>query len=371
MVNLALYSKGVIANYSQIDEDDYEKYKNDRWNLSTTGYAISTKGKLLHRLIFNVSKNNIVDHINCDKLNNTKSNLRIVSNSQNSQNKIKKENLTSKFIGVSSRTDRNTWRCSISHDNKLKQFSFKDEKHAAYWYDQLALKYYGNGANINNIEKPDNFIEPIKLNKELPIGITKNGKKFIARITGKYLGTFETIEKANQKYNEEKEKNIKIEIKQDIIRNKDNIAIIAIDKREILVDDDRYFELVKFNWKIDCNGYALGKIDKLSRMHRFLMKPKNNEIVDHINGNRLDNRLSNLRISNSNYNNHNKIKKFGTSKYLGVSIHKQSNKFIARIRKDGKQIHIGLFETEIDAAKAYNKKAYELYENYANLNILL
>jgi len=368
MVNLPLYNKGAITKYSQIDEDDYEKFKNDRWNLHNAGYAISTKGKLLHRLIMNASNGIIVDHINGDKLDNKKNNLRIVSRSHNSHNKIKKEGLTSKFIGVSFRSDKNTWRCSISHDYKLHQNSFEKEEHAAYWYDLMALTYYGPDAKINGIDTPDDFVEPNKIIKKLPTGVTINGKKYIARVSDKYLGSFETIQEAENKYNEEKNKIKKTD--QKINRNKEGISIIIANKnQEILVDDDKYHELIQYKWRIDNNGYALGKTDKLIRMHRYLLQPKADEIIDHINHNRLDNRISNLRICNSQINNHNKKKRNNlTSKYIGV--HKRQDKYIARINKDGKQTYIGIYASELDAVKAYNKIAFEIYGEYANLNVL-
>ena len=64
----------------------------------------------MHRFIMNAEKGSVIDHINCDKLDNRKSNLRIVSNSQNAQNSIKK---TDGYIGVSFDKISNDWRCCI------------------------------------------------------------------------------------------------------------------------------------------------------------------------------------------------------------------------------------------------------------------
>ena len=369
MINIPLYSKNEIVAHTKIDNKLYDTLKESRYNLSNTGYAISTKGKLLHRLITDANKNEIVDHINGDKLDNRKENLRIVSRSCNSHNKLKKDNLTSNFIGVSFRKDKNTWRCSISYNYKLEQISFEKEEHAAYWYDQLALKYYGDNAKINNIEKPPDFVEPIYENKDLPIGVTKNRNKYIARIGGKYLGQFDTIDEAKQKYENSKEKS-KIETK--VMRNLNNIAIIKIKDTEILVDDDKYQMLVKYKWKMDNNNYPFAKVDnKLIRMHRLVIEADENDLIDHINRNKNDNRISNLRKSNSQLNNHNKTKKSNcSSSFKGVSLNKKTNKFVSSIRHNNKQIYLGTFYDEIKAAEAYNKKAIELYGNYANLNII-
>ena len=94
------------------------------------------------------------------------------------------------------------------------------------------------------------------------------------------------------------------------------------------------------------------------------------EIVDHINNNRKDNRISNLRENTSSGNNHNKSKtKNASSKYFGVYYSKRDDKWLASITLNNKQYHIGLFKYEIQAAKAYNIKATELYGDKANLNI--
>ncbi len=111
--------------------------------------------------------------------------------------------------------------------------------------------------------------------------------------------------------------------------------------------------------------------NKLICMHRYLMNSKNKEIIDHINHNKIDNRLHNLRISSSILNGHNKTKQQNTSsKYIGVCLNKQIGKFQAQIIKEGKRYYLGCFKTEKEAAQAYNNKAIELYGKFANLNII-
>ncbi len=91
--------------------------------------------------------------------------------------------------------------------------------------------------------------------------------------------------------------------------------------------------------------------------------------VDHINGDRSDSRLTNLRMANQTYNNGNarKLAK-SSSKYKGVTYHKRDRKYIARISQYGKQCQIGYFDNEIDAALAYDKAAVNLYGEYAMTN---
>lgn len=139
-----------------------------------------------------------------------------------------------------------------------------------------------------------------------------------------------------------------------------------------IVDDEYWHELTLFSWSMS-NGYAHATMNKVNvSMHSFLMKKMQTDIdmIDHINNNRLDNRMINLRSVTTGVNNHNKNKKEGcTSQYIGVC--KNRNKWQAEISYEGKKEHLGLHQTEIEAAQAYNKKAKELYGDNARLNIII
>lgn len=90
--------------------------------------------------------------------------------------------------------------------------------------------------------------------------------------------------------------------------------------------------------------------------------------VDHINGNRSDNRLSNLRIANHAQNCQNsKLRKDNQSGIKGVSYRKDRNKWRARIRKDGKQILIGEFKTAEQAQVAYCEAAKKYFGEFARI----
>jgi hypothetical protein len=374
--------KGETVAYTKIDEEDFDKVNKYKWNLSIYGYAQGSKAARLHRFILDAKKGDVVDHINGDKLDNRKSNLRIVSHSQNAQNRKKKEECSSNYIGVwlDKKSMNKKWICSVrTNDSSKKSFAFEKEDHAAYWYDQLALKYYGKDARINKICKADDFIEPNIENRELPKGVypTKSEKYMTCIYYNKkqhYLGIFETVEEAEKVYkNKKTELKDNIKIDPEIKRNKDGVAVILTSKNEeIVVDDDKYSELMKYTWHINNNGYAITQENNKSiTMHLYLMNPENEEIIDHINGNRTDNRLSNLRKSDRSLNGHNKIKQIGlSSKYIGVWLVKKTGKYQSAIRKGDKRYHVGRFEIEEEAARAYNKKALELFGEHANLNNL-
>lgn len=104
-------------------------------------------------------------------------------------------------------------------------------------------------------------------------------------------------------------------------------------------------------------------------MHREIIDEKENEHVDHINGNKKDNRKSNLRIATSSQNSRNiGLRKNNTTGYKGVIYEKKRDKWRAEIKKDYKSIFLGYFDTKEDAAKAYNEASMKYHGEFANLN---
>jgi len=159
----------------------------------------------------------------------------------------------------------------------------------------------------------------------------------------------------------------------EIKRNIDGIAIIEIfdtgNKKlgDCLVDDNMYYDLTKYKWS-NGNGYA--KNSKLGRMHRHILKYTGDKKIDHRNNNKLDNRLSNLRICEDSLNSHNRQKSDNlSSSYIGVNYNKKSGKYKSSINKDNITYYLGLFDSQEIAAKFRDFKAIELYgEEHAKLN---
>ena len=120
------------------------------------------------------------------------------------------------------------------------------------------------------------------------------------------------------------------------------------------------------------SGYIVVRVDNvLLRAHRVAWAIINNEWpakeIDHINGNRSDNRIENLRIANR-FENMKNIKKAKTNKsgFKGVSWHKQGNFWQAHIRADNKNYYLGHYATPEEAHEAYKIASNKLHGIFAN-----
>ena len=128
-----------------IDIDDINKVKVYKWGLSGGGYARNETHRLfLHRLITNCPEGMIVDHINRNRLDNRKSNLRIVNDEQNSLNQGLKSNNTSGYKGVSWNKRRNKWEVYINVNKKRIKLGYYDDLEEAIKVRKEAeIKYHG------------------------------------------------------------------------------------------------------------------------------------------------------------------------------------------------------------------------------------
>ena len=152
---------------------------------------------------------------------------------------------------------------------------------------------------------------------------------------------------------------------------------------KILYDDEDHDLISKYNWYIlsakrvipnENQYYAAGSIrDKQGKwttiqMHRLLMGEQEGKVIDHINGNGLDNRRCNLRFATYSQNFANSRSRHGSSKYKGVTLRKTSGSWQAAIQVNKKSYYLGNFRSEIEAAKAYDKEALRVWGEYARLN---
>lgn len=129
---------------------------------------------------------------------------------------------------------------------------------------------------------------------------------------------------------------------------------------DILVSAQDYENLNNRNWYISRDGYALCNTT-LKKMHRLILDANENQVVDHINRDKLNNTRENLRIVNRCENVHNQKKRTKTqNNYKGANYVKRLNLYQSRCRIYGNDFFLGYYDNEIAAGYAYNKKAKEL-----------
>lgn len=149
--------------------EDYEHLNQFKWNVNRR-YALSCINKKnwrIHRYIMielvgnkELTRHNFIDHINGNKLDNRRNNLRIVTVEENNRNKTKRKNTLSKYLGVSKKNKKYTAQLTLNDQNKSKLYAlYEIEEHAAYQYDLWILQNKVIHAKKNNIEKPENFVE--------------------------------------------------------------------------------------------------------------------------------------------------------------------------------------------------------------------
>lgn len=151
---------------------------------------------------------------------------------------------------------------------------------------------------------------------------------------------------------------------------------INIKNNLVIIDDEDYQFVSQNNWSIRTNSSGQIYFENRGKsLHRLIMNCPKGMVVDHVDGNTLDNRKSNLRICTKLQNQYNQKKHKGTrhSSYKGVTFRKElkTKPWEAFIYKDYKSTRLGYFATEKEAAVAYNAKALELYGQFAKLNVIM
>lgn len=147
--------------------------------------------------------------------------------------------------------------------------------------------------------------------------------------------------------------------------------------KEAIIDASDVTLVQSHNWSLyqsGSTGYAkrsyLGCDGKQFQvlMHRVITCAGDTDIVDHINGNGLDNRRSNLRIATKNGNQQNATRRRdNTSGHKGVCWHKGDKRWHAKIQVDGKRVHLGQFDTLEKAMAAYENASTKHHGDYSNL----
>ena len=160
-----------------------------------------------------------------------------------------------------------------------------------------------------------------------------------------------------------------------------SVCFIRIKKfRFAIVDRYDYNRLRQYKWRLNRSNRTFYAFCTRSRgpllrpqvlwMHHLVLPPPDGLLVDHRNHNGLDNRRSNLRLATYSENIQNARKTISktSSRYKGVDRVRATGKFRARVVVSGKRLFLGSFDSEIDAAKAYDAAAKQYYGEYACTN---
>jgi aspartate carbamoyltransferase regulatory subunit len=278
----------------------------------------------LHKFIANrmglfIRQGEVIDHINGNKFDARRENLRILNYSQNNQNRVMESKPASGFRGVYKCGCGPRWQVYCG-TTRVGYFTTPED--GANAYDKYIIKFVHRDGQTNfehsetlkdEILKSDFEIQTAKKFDPEMMGVywKEDNRAYEVRVHGKNVGRmFKELDEAQKarddgykKYNEEKErKRLEVPIRV----NANGQAIIPLTgKRGVgkfgIVDHDVWHELMKSSWNLANTGYSQARINtKLWSLHEYLMKDVDRDkqamVIDHINTNKLDNRLSNLRV---------------------------------------------------------------------------
>lgn len=146
------------GKFTLVDKQDFESVSKHKWCFSkTTGYALRAlprvhgkkKHEYLHRVICKAPEGYHIDHKNCDRLDNRRSNLRFASKADNQRNKPRQKNNTSGFKGVSWHSHNKMWVAKLHINRKRVHLGyFKDPAEASKAYEVGAQKHFGQFARL-------------------------------------------------------------------------------------------------------------------------------------------------------------------------------------------------------------------------------
>jgi hypothetical protein len=170
MAEIIIKSKKYGTHVVLVDDEDFERLNNFRWHIKnkknvfyvnrnilikkegTTQYKQKTIP--MHRQIMSLTFGDklLVDHINHNPLDNRKCNLRIATRLENNRNSTSRKNSSSKYLGVSWSNHNKRWMAYIRIKGKTIHLGgFKIEEDAALAYNQAAVEYFREYANLNKI----------------------------------------------------------------------------------------------------------------------------------------------------------------------------------------------------------------------------
>lgn len=128
--------------------------------------------------------------------------------------------------------------------------------------------------------------------------------------------------------------------------------------KEALIDDENYIEVSKNRWSYHHSDYVVRGKPQVS-LHRFIMKAKKGQYVDHKNRNKLDNRKENLRFCTRKQN------QWNTRSYDGVHWRGDREAWIVRMRVNGRMKYIGYYKTKKQAEDARKEVSLKYHKEFS------
>lgn len=395
---------GNVTALATVSAEDYKEVAKHKWYLFSTNnndYALrSSDGLRLHHFLLGVpSDGEVVDHRDHNGLNNSRPNLRKATYRQNAQNRVKKQNCSSNFIGVSWDQNREKWIVQCG-GKFLGRFAVEDELEAASTYDRAALRYFGTEAKTNNtlLDDDQGDLPIIEKSSKYPKGVQHVSGKFYCIVSFQNVrtryGPYDTADLAGAQYQAVIAERIKTRqesiLQLNILTDEHGDAIIPL--RDIdgdviaqaLVDANMWHSLMQYRWYMDDNGYAISKIHGVTtRMHVWVYLQSHEQIpskhvIDHKSKKgafpKLNNKSLNLRAATKSQNSQNILSQPHSSQYKGVyritAKSLKSIRFAAQIKINKKCKYLGSFASEKEAAMAYNIAAIREYGPDALLNVI-
>lgn len=172
---IPLSGKRGAGLFALVDDADYEELSRYKWHLDTGGYARRTVytpprvDENMHRQIMKAPAHLQIDHINHNKLDNRRENLRIATHDQNNQNRQPGPNESSRYKGVGWDKNRGLWHAKISVNRRTINLGrFTTQREAAQVYNEHAIKLFGEFAYLNDIPADDPHDHPVPKIERIP-----------------------------------------------------------------------------------------------------------------------------------------------------------------------------------------------------------
>jgi len=375
-----------------VSVEDFDMLSKYSWSLGSSGYVqgrVNGKTTRMSGLIMNAKHGQIVDHINGIKTDNRRCNLRLSNSLLNGRN-IRKHKTktppTSIYRGIY-RNKQGIYLVKIKLDNIVHNIGRYDtELNAAEAWDMYIVHNKLDNIELNFPGKRDEYLQreykeykPKQSSRQF-IGVKKSGNVYEALIGVKnrriYIGSFKNIIEAAEKYddyivtnnifgkklnfpNRYPDYSNKMEIKtkyEEINSTTIKLLLEYKDDKYVTIDKNDYDKVKHYTCYVGEQGYAFVLINNKSiRLHRHIFGCTDPNIyIDHIDGNKLNNRLSNLRKSNASLNpqNRKKQKNASSSKHIGVSYYKKVKKWCAEISSNHKVVFFASYTDEEPCARA-------------------